>query len=123
MTKTVKPRMGSVPQDALGRVVAHMTAGLSKVDLSSGKHYGLLGWREMDPVDARTKYLDASWRHLHAMMLGEDRDPESGELHAVALACNGLILADIVLRMGPAARPEARPPRVEHEVQQGEAPQ
>lgn len=42
--------------------------------------------------------LDAAYRHLLAAQAGEDRDPESGLLHAAHLAWHGLALCSFMLR-------------------------
>lgn len=56
------------------------------------KKYGTEdGWQNVPRID----YLDASMRHLTAMMKGEENDSESGLPHAAHLACNAMFLMEV----------------------------
>lgn len=49
-----------------------------------------------DVPQARQRYADALYRHLHAaLVLGEKKDPESGESHWAHAICNILFLANL----------------------------
>ena len=51
-------------------------------------------WR--DVPEAKQRYTDALYRHLHAaLVLGEKVDPESGESHFSHAICNILFLANL----------------------------
>ena len=49
-----------------------------------------------DVPNAKQRYADALYRHLHAaLVLGEKKDPESGESHWAHAICNILFLANL----------------------------
>lgn len=77
-----KPRWSLLPWRALAQVVLVLEFGARK--------YAPGGW--MTVPDAEQRYRDALIRHLVAEMDGEERDPESGLLHAAHTACNALFL-------------------------------
>jgi len=63
-------------------------------DICSGAH----NWRK---GFAWTRLIAAAFRHLKAILQGEDFDPESGELHACHLLCMVAFLASHqILKLG-----------------------
>lgn len=81
--KQSKPHWSYLPWEALEAVVRVFDFGATK--------YEPRGWETVP--DAISTYRDAAQRHLAAMMRGELRDPETGELHAAHLASCALIIA------------------------------
>ncbi len=84
---------------------------------SKPERFDLVPWDAMEEVArvygfGATKYEDHNWlrgykwslsiasafRHLVAMVLGQDRDPESGCLHTAHLAWHALTLTTFILR-------------------------
>jgi hypothetical protein len=63
----------------------------ANVHALGAKKYGSYNWRENNV--ALTVYLGAMLRHIDAVLMGEDTDPESGEHHLahVAAGCNIVI--------------------------------
>lgn len=76
-----KPRWHLLPWRSLSAVARLMSANAEK--------HGERGYETRDALE----YQNAAQRHLAAMMAGEMTDAESGELHAVCLAANALIVA------------------------------
>lgn len=69
-------------------VIAHQNNSPSK-DYPEGKYPDLPGGIPNFKAGIRvTKLLDSAMRHLVAMVLGEDVDPESGQRHAAHMICN-----------------------------------
>ncbi|MDZ4378781.1 MAG: dATP/dGTP diphosphohydrolase domain-containing protein [Xanthomonadaceae bacterium] len=54
------------------------------------------GWVKVP--DGEQRYTDALLRHLMREAIGEDRDPETGLLHAAHTAWNALARLDLALR-------------------------
>lgn len=76
-----KPRWHLLPWRSLSAVARLMSANAEK--------HGERGYETRDALE----YQNAAQRHLAAMMSGDMIDAESGELHAVCLAANALIVA------------------------------
>ena len=73
--------MSLLPSSALVAVAQVLGFGAKK--------YAPNNWRK---VDRRSRYLDATLRHLAAYNQGEDCDPESGISHLAHAACSCLFL-------------------------------
>ena len=72
-----KPKLSMVPPELVESVAQVMMYGADK--------YGRDNWRQgME----HSRYLDAAYRHLHALIKGEEFDPESGLPHLAHTACN-----------------------------------
>ena len=87
---TGKNRMGLVLQgfsNALWEVGRVGTFGCTK--------YGENSWQNLD--NAKSRYLDALFRHLFKHLQGEKLDEESGLLHLSHLAWNALALLEFEL--------------------------
>lgn len=78
-----KPRMGLLPPWALESVAKVLTFGAKK--------YRAHNWRR---VDVRSRYLDATLRHLGEYQKGRDIDPDSGLRHLAHAACSVLFLLE-----------------------------
>jgi hypothetical protein len=65
---------------------------MAEVFRLSAPEYGPFNWRTAEVV--RSIYLDATMRHLIAMMAGQDIDPKSKQPHRAHIAANMAILAD-----------------------------
>ncbi len=72
-----KPKWSLVPQGVMGDVVDVLTKGAQK--------YAPDNW--MYVPEARTRYYDATLRHLTAWWEGEKRDPETGNNHLSHAIC------------------------------------
>jgi hypothetical protein len=72
-----KPRWSLLPWKALGEVVAVLEYGAKK--------YAPDNWRIVPGAVAR--YKDAAQRHMAAILIGEDKDPETGLRHAAHAVC------------------------------------
>lgn len=82
-----KVRMDLMPPDALlevGRVLTFGANKYSERNWERGMKYG--------------RVIGAAQRHLLAVQMGEDHDPETGLLHAAHLACCALFLVAFQLR-------------------------
>ncbi len=66
---------------------ASFIEGLGRVLAFGAKKYGDHNWRGGLNV---LRVLGAGFRHLLALIRGEDIDPESGEHHALHLGCNAM---------------------------------
>ena len=77
-----KPRPGLVSAEAM--------MGLSRVLAYGAKKYSDDNWRKGMPY---RRVTDALMRHLFAFLGGEDRDPETGELHIDHIQCNAHFLS------------------------------
>lgn len=65
--------------------------GIARVMAFGAKKYGRNNWRNgMD----WSRLIDAGLRHVEAFNDGEDRDPETGELHLYHALCCFLFLAE-----------------------------
>lgn len=82
-----KPRMSLLPARALESVADVLTFGAKK--------YGPNNWRLVDNMKER--YLNATLRHISAIMKDEDMDPESGLPHAAHAICGLMFMLDIEL--------------------------
>lgn len=71
-----------LPWESLEEVVKVLEFGKAK--------YGRENWKKLDNFTPR--YLAAAFRHLVAMLRGEQVDHESGLLHSAHLACNVLFI-------------------------------
>ncbi len=78
-----KPPLSLIPRAALEAEAAVMGHGAKKYDSDQ--------WRN---GFAYRRLIDAAMRHLLAISDGEDRDPESGELHAAHVRCNMAFLIE-----------------------------
>lgn len=76
--------LSTIPAEALADVARVMQFGLKK--------YGeMYGWRKGIEYSRR---LDAIYRHLMALITGEDDDPESGLPHTAHIAWNAMTLQE-----------------------------
>ena len=82
-----KPMMALLPFDALQEVSKVLTHGANK--------YSPHNWRKGFEW---SRLVSALLRHLTAWMSGEDRDPETGELHTAHMACCVLFLIEHQLK-------------------------
>lgn len=67
--------------------------GLARVLAFGARKYSPDNWR--GGIQYR-RLISAAYRHLSAINRGEDRDPETGELHAYHLACCNMFLASMM---------------------------
>lgn len=79
--------MGAI--DPLARMELAMVAGFGGRKYDRGNYLKGYDW---------SLCVDALHRHLAAFEAGEDRDPESGFLHAAHVAWHGLALCSFILR-------------------------
>ena len=77
-----KARMELLPLPTLHEVAKVLTFGANK--------YAAHGWKGLD--NAEERYLGALLRHLTAIQMGEDTDPDSGLPHISHVACNAMFL-------------------------------
>jgi hypothetical protein len=80
-----KPMWHLLPWKAITGLVSVLTFGASK--------YSPNGWRTVP--NGRDRYLAALLRHLSAMQMGEEVDPESGLRHIDHVLCNAAFLAEL----------------------------
>lgn len=73
-----KRRFLLLPWRELGIVVDVLEHGAAK--------YGVHNWTIVP--HGKERYLDAALRHLHAVILGETHDPESGLPHLAHATCS-----------------------------------
>lgn len=79
-----KPKWSLLPFKALAEVVDVLTYGARK--------YAPDNWKKVP--DARTRYVDATFRHFTAYINGEKNDSETGKSHlAHAICCLLFLLA------------------------------
>ena len=85
-----------------GKVLAGVLADFSYalqavavVGTFGARKYSRGGWQKVDAGEER--YTDALWRHLLAER-HEEKDPDSGLLHAAHLAWNALARLELFLR-------------------------
>lgn len=83
-----KPDYSLVPSESLKEAIKVLSFG--------AKRYGRNNWKKLSGW--RRRYATAAWRHLDAILRGEDRDPDSGLPHAAHVAVNGLFLTWFALR-------------------------
>lgn len=69
---------------------------VGKVGTYGANKYSDNGWMEV--VNGQDRYTDAMLRHVFKDLAGEDRDPDSGLLHASHAAWNALARLELVLR-------------------------
>jgi len=86
-----KPRWTLLPWAAVRAVVDVLDYGARK--------YAPDNWQLVEHAEQR--YRDALLRHFTADIDGEQRDPESGLLHAAHVATNALFLLWFALRRAP----------------------
>lgn len=84
LTGNKKAKLHLLPQAGLVRVAYVMALGAAK--------YDPMNWRDT-PIEL-TDYADAIYRHLLAIIDGEDIDPESGQSHMAHIAATALIVLD-----------------------------
>lgn len=72
-----KPMMSLIPPSALEEEAHVWTFGAKK--------YSKYNWTK---GIVYSRILSATFRHLVAIMKGEDIDPETGRLHAASIRCN-----------------------------------
>lgn len=75
-----------------------LSAAVRVFDFGAKKH-SPRGWETVP--DAIEVYKDAAARHFDKIMLGEVLDPDTGEPHAVHLACCALVIAWHQMRPKP----------------------
>jgi hypothetical protein len=86
-------------KNRIGLVVfgfARALQDVGKVGTYGAKKYSEGGW--IDVQSGEQRYTDAMMRHLFSEATGEERDPESGLLHAAHAAWNALARLDLALR-------------------------
>ena len=67
-----------------------------KIGTFGANKYTKSGW--LSVPDAQARYSDAMMRHWLAMMAGEERCPDSGELHMSHFAWNALAVLELKRR-------------------------
>lgn len=77
-----KPEWGLVDFDALEPMVRVLEFGKKK--------YGESNWRKGGKLLTSVKILESLMRHTFAILRGELRDKESGELHIGHIMCNAM---------------------------------
>jgi hypothetical protein len=77
---------------ALAGVVKVLTFAVTPKE-QGGKGYHPDSWKQVP--NAKKRYLDALYRHLNKIALGETHDDESKELHWHHVATNALFLAEL----------------------------
>lgn len=82
-----KARMDLLPPDALYEVAEVLTFGAKK--------YAARNWEK---GIAYGRVIGAALRHIFAIMRGEDRDPETGLLHAAHAICCLMFLCSFQMR-------------------------
>jgi len=80
-----KPMLSLIPAYATEEVAKVLTYGATK--------YSKNNWLKGRPW---MEFVDSLERHLQAWKRGEDIDEESGCLHAAHLACNALMLVELI---------------------------
>jgi len=80
-----KPMLSLIPAYAMEEVAKVLTYGATK--------YSKNNWLKGRPW---MEFVDSLERHLQAWKRGEDIDEESGCLHAAHLACNALMLVELI---------------------------
>lgn len=75
---------------------AQALAGVVKVGTFGAHKYTEHGWLHVE--DGIKRYKDAMMRHWLAEKAGEERDPDSGLLHAEHFAWNALAILELKLR-------------------------
>ena len=93
-----KPRLSLIAPEALLALGRVLTYGAAK--------YRPHNWRGGMPW---SEIADALLRHVTAFLGGEDRDPESGELHMAHALCNAMFLVAYQVR-GAGTDDRWRPP-------------
>ena len=79
---TTKPRWSLLPYGTIVQVIGVLEFGAKKYEVGNWKHV----------PDARTRYYDATMRHLEWWWLGQENDPESGLPHLAHAVCCLLFL-------------------------------
>lgn len=74
---------------------------VGKVGTHGALKYSANGWQQVP--DGTARYTDAMYRHLLSEGCGEDRDQDTGLLHAAHAAWNALARLDLMLRMAECA--------------------
>lgn len=80
-----KPRMGLLPPRALESVARVLTFGAKK--------YAPDNWKYVE--NGKSRYADASLRHITAYLKGEDHDPETGIHHLSHAICCLMFIVDL----------------------------
>lgn len=76
--------------------MARAVAAVIRVLTYGAKKHSPDGWADVEDVDR--VYLEKIYRHLSAEALGDDIEPESGELHAACVAADAMIRLEMRLR-------------------------
>lgn len=88
-------------KNRLGLVLGDFARALEQVGHVGSfglKKYSASGW--VSAPDGVCRYTDALYRHLNSEAQGQERDKDSGLLHAAHAAWNALARLDLMLRMG-----------------------
>jgi len=91
-----KVRMELLPLPELEEIARVYTVGAEK--------YGANTWQNLP--DAYARYKGALLRHLTAIDKGQQRDPDTGCLHAAQVAWNAIAMLHTVLKDLPASAPK-----------------
>ena len=83
---------------ALAAVVDVLTFAVRPAE-EGGKGYIPHSWKQVP--NAKERYTDALFRHLHKISIGELADEESGESHWAHVATNALFLAELNIAPEP----------------------
>lgn len=97
-------------KNRLGLVLLGFARALQEVGLVGtygANKYTDDGWTNVP--DGERRYTDAMLRHLLREASGEQRDPESGQLHAAHAAWNALARLDLALRSKRKSAPTPPP--------------
>lgn len=73
-------------------IPAGVEVAIVRVLMFGAKKYAPDNWKNADTDTAIEQYSDAIRRHLCAILDGEWRDQETGELHAAHIATNAMFL-------------------------------
>lgn len=92
----VKYDAGRPPAWTLLKSFSRAISAVVDVGTFGAEKYSLGGWEKVD--DGQRRYSDALVRHMLKEMVGEDRDQESGHLHAAHEAWNALARLELKLR-------------------------
>lgn len=80
-----KPRWDLLPMDAIEEIAKVLTWAIERDENPHEPHNWRKGFKW-------SRLFASCYRHLSSMLLGEDRDQESGLLHAAHLGCCVLFL-------------------------------
>src|SRR5690606_9415436 len=88
--------VGKVEPELIQRGFARALLAVAEVGTYGAAKYTRDGWQDVQ--DGVRRYTNAMYRHLSAEHRGEERDPDTGLLHAAHAAWNALARLELMLR-------------------------